>query len=194
MKTLVIVSLLIATTFHTSIAQKNSFGISAGRGKGIIMKRALEGGAGYDLNSSLSLGLQYERKLSDRLNLMIGGVWYNSPVSVTPGVHPGQDMTARSYDIQVIYVPIMLKFEFAKYLFIHSGLLADFDVTANRYITNQSGAGAGLGIGAQFPIREKFLLQLNPYLNFHGLLMVGSDRYPERVLDSGVRLSFLLRR
>ncbi|HEY0741054.1 MAG TPA: hypothetical protein VGD40_06300 [Chryseosolibacter sp.] len=194
MKTLIIIGLLIAISIHASIAQKNRFGISGGIGNGIIMKQALEGGAGYDLNSSFSLGFQYERKLSGPLYFMAGGTWYKSSVFVTPSFQPGLNMPASSYDLQVIYLPIMLKLEFAKYLFVNGGLIADVDVTPNRYITNQSGVGAGFGIGAQVPIRKKFLVQLNPYLNFHGLLMADTDQYPERVLDSGVKLSFLLRR
>lgn len=83
--------------------------------------------------------------------------------------------------------------EVSKYFFINGGLIGDIDVTKNKYMTNQSGIGAGLGIGTELAITNKFAIQLNPYLNLHGLLLTNSSNHPERLLDGGIKLSLVIK-
>ena len=59
-----------------------------------------------------------------------------------------------------------------------------------KYITSQSGMGAG----TEFPISEKFAIQFNPYLNLHGIVLAEQEDYPERVFDTGLKLSLILKK
>src|SRR6478752_387020 len=100
MKKLLALTVFIIGFINISIGQNNSFGVSIGTGKGIIIKQALDGDASYDLNRGISLGFQYSRKLTNKLHLLTGINWYKNTVSVTPSFHPDIDMTPENHDIQ----------------------------------------------------------------------------------------------
>jgi hypothetical protein len=193
MKRLMILSLLITGLINTSIGQKNTYGLSIGVAKGFIMKQALDGDASYDLNTGFSIGFHYNRKLTDKLYIETGIDWYNSSVSVTPSFYPNIDMTPKEYDIQLIYIPVFVRVDLSKYFYLNGGLIGDFDITKDNYITNQSGIGAGFGLGTGFSITDKIVIELNPYLNFHGLVLVDKENYPERICDFGVKLNLLIK-
>jgi hypothetical protein len=193
-KKLSILIVLILGITIISKAQNNSYGLSAGIGNGVVLKEALEGDASYRLNTGFSIGLQYSRKLTNKLHLMTGINWYNNSIKVTPAFHPGVEMAAKTYDVQLIYIPLLIKASLGKYFFIDGGFIGDVDVTNNKYITNQSGLGASLGMGIEFPLSGKFFIQLNPYLNFHGLLLTDKEDYSERIFDSGIKLNFIVKR
>ncbi len=192
MKRLLILTLLMTGLINSSFGQKNTYGLSIGVAKGLIMKQALDGGASYDLNTGISIGFQYNRQLNDKLYLQTGINWYKNSVSVTPSFHPDIDMTPKEYDIQLLYIPVFLKVDISKYFFINGGLIVDFDITKSKHITSQSGIGAGLGIGTEFSITDKLVIQLNPYLNFHGLALIDKENYPERICDLGIKLNLIL--
>lgn len=194
MKRVLISIVFIVGMVITSKGQNNAYGISIGIGNGTILKEALDGGASYDINTGFSIGLQYSRKLSNKLHLMTSINLYDNSVTVTPGFHPDIDMTPKTYDARLIYIPLLLKVDLSKYFFINGGLIGDIDITKDNYITNQSGIGASLGMGAEFSIDDKFSIQLNPYLNFHGLILTTKENYPERIFDLGVKLNLIIKR
>jgi hypothetical protein len=177
-----------------SFAQLNSYGISVGAARGMIIRQALEGGPSYDLNTGITLGFEYCREMSGKLHLMTSVTWYKNTVTVTPGSYPYIDMAPETYDVQLIYVPVFVKIDLSKYLFLFGGPIADFDITNEKYITSQSGLGAGFGIGTEFPISEKFAIQFNPYLNLHGIVLAHQEDYPERVFDTGLKVNLILKK
>jgi hypothetical protein len=193
MKSILTLLLVLVGLISQSFAQKNSYGISIGLANGVILKKSLDGDASYDLNRGLSLGFQYSRKLRDKIHLQTGLIWLNSSVSVTPTYYPDIDMTPSEYNVELLYVPIFLKVDVAKHLYINSGIIADFDITKNKYLTSQSGIGIGLGLGTELFLTNKFSIQLNPHLNFHGLILTDREEYPERILDAGAKLIFIIR-
>ena len=194
MKSILISILLFIGFTSISIGQSNSYGISIGGGKGFIMHQTSLGGGSYDLNTGFSIGFQYDKKLNNKLNLTTSVIWHKNSISITPAFYPGIDMTPRKHDIQLLYIPVFLKLDLSKYFFLNGGLIGDLDITKNKYITNQSGIGTGLGIGTEFSMNEKLLIQINPYINLHGLILTKSENYPERIFDSGIKLSLMIKK
>ncbi len=188
-KILIVVVLIGGFAINTK-GQNNIYGISFGMGGGTILKQSLEGGASYDLNSGFSVGLQYGRKLTDKTQFITGLNLYNNRVMVTSNPNPDFDIPPKNYDLRLIYIPLVFKFAMGKYLYMTSGLLGDIDISKVKSITDQSGIGATLGIGTEISIGDNFSIQINPYLNFHGLLTMDKEYYPERVLDSGLKVNF----
>jgi hypothetical protein len=176
----------------TSKGQNHSYGLSVGVGNGAILKQKLAGAPSYEMSTGFSVGLQYNKKLTNTLQLMTGINWYDNSVAVTPNFYPGRNMTPKDYSVQLIYIPLLLKVDLSKYFFVNGGLLGDIDITNSEYITSQSGLGASFGIGTEFSITDNFSIQLNPYLNFHGLLLADKQNYPERIFDPGIKLNFVL--
>jgi hypothetical protein len=191
----VLISLLLVLGFTSvSNGQNSTYGISLGVGSGFIMKQALDGGGSYDLNTSLSIGFQYTKKLNNTLHLMLSINWYKNEVTFTPNFNPNINITAKKYDLQLIYIPVFLKVDLSKYFFLNGGLIGDFDISKDSYITSQSGMGAGFGIGTEFLITEKLLIQIIPYANLHGLILTHKENYPERVFDTGIKLNLVLQK
>lgn len=194
MKSILISIVLVIGFANFSTGQSNLYGLSVGVGNGFILRQKSLGGGSYDLNTGLSIGFQYEKGLNNKLHLITGVNWYNNSVSVTPAFYPGIEMTPKKHDIQLLYIPVFLKLSLSKYFFLNGGLIGDLDITKNKYITNQSGMGTGLGIGTAFSINEKLLIQINPYINLHGLILTASENYPERIFDSGIKLSLMIKK
>ncbi len=193
MKKLVFLTLFTIGVINFSNGRTNSYGLSVGVGNGIIVRPILEGSGNYDLKTGVSVGFQYSRQFSDRLSLQTGINGYHTNVAITPAFYPGTDMTPKEHELWLIYVPVFLKVDLSKYFFINGGLLADIDITKEKVITNQSGMGAGLGIGTEFSITNKFALQLNPYVNLHGIVLTDKENYPERVFDAGIKVIAVIR-
>ena len=194
MKKLFISLILIAGIAMVSKAQKHSYGLSVGVGNGTILQPRLVGRPGYDMGTGFTIGLQYSKKLNGKLHLLTGVNWYTNTLTVTPSFYPGIDQTPKDYNVQLIYIPLLLKVDFGKYFFINGGLLGDIDISKEKYIASQSGIGASIGPGVEFSLTDKFAIQLNPYLNFHGLLLTNKDRHPERIFDPGIKLNLVLKR
>jgi len=169
-------------------AQRNSFGLMIGTGKGFVAQQALEGAAELNLNQSFSIGIEYNRIISDKYAFETGLVWYKNQVSVAPAFYPGIDMTPVNYEIQLLYIPTFLKVNFSKRFFMHGGFLVDIDISDSSYISSQSGLGAGLGVGTEVSIAKSLIMSINPYVNLHGIILADKENYPERILDSGIKI------
>lgn len=183
--------LLLIGAINMSFAQKNSYGINAGISGGTIVGSSSDGGAGYDLKNGFSIGVQYDRKLNRKLHLMTGVSWYKNKVDITPSYDPS--LSANRYDIQLISIPAMLRVDLSKIMYLHGGLIGDIDIAKNENMTDQSGLGMGLGMGAELPVANRFAIQINPYVDFHGLLLSGSDNPNTCMLDAGIRVAFVFK-
>ncbi len=191
MKNILLLLFLIGS-FTKSFGQTNKFGISVAVNNGGIITTALDGGANVDLKTGIAIGLQYERKFSKNLHFQTAINWYKNTIEVTPSFYPGNDMSTKKYDIALVDVPLFLRVDLSKHFFINGGLLTDIDISKEKYLSNQSGIGAGIGIGTEFLQSSKVSIRLNPYLNFHSLLLFQKDNYPERIVDAGIQLCFLI--
>lgn len=194
MKKLIALGLLMTVGLNYSIAQNShSFGLSVGMGKGFIAMRALEGGPGYDLNASLTIGLNYFHRINTKLTLESGLSWYTSNVTVTPNFYPGIDRTPTDYGIQLLYVPLVMKVHLSNYFFIKGGLIGDVDVSGSSPLSSQTGMGTAIGLGGEFPVSKKWVLVVNPYVNLHGTIRVTKGRYAKRILDSGLTIGLRMK-
>lgn len=190
----IILALIVSALAHFTNGQRNSYGISLGVGNGLISTAELTGAPSLDLNVSMSLGFQYDRKLTNKFHLVSGINWYQNSITVTPVFHPDADRTPRNYDLRLIYVPLFARFDLSRHFYLNGGLLADIDVTKNSYITSQSGVGLGFGFGVEFNLSKQVAMQINPYFNYHGVFLSKGETYPERVVDSGLKLNFILKK
>lgn len=132
MKRILLSILFIIYMTTMSDAQTNSYGLTFGVGSGSILKQTLEGGPSHDIHTGFSIGLNYNRKLTNKLGLMSGLNWYSNNVTVTPQFYPGNDRTPKDYNVQLIYGPLLLKVDLGKYFFINSGVIGDIDITNKK--------------------------------------------------------------
>lgn len=189
LKTFLVISLFtVSICSQAQNSRKNSFGIFAGVGGASVAQEGLEGGGSTDMNTGLSIGLNYYRSLSAKTLFETGIVWYMNEVAFTGAYNPNYSQETLREKVQLIYIPLFVRFDVSKVFFLHVGLIGDLDVSNNDYLDNQTGLGSGIGLGINFPLSEKIKLQINPFMNIHGLLMTEKQSYPQRILETGIKL------
>jgi len=187
-KLLILFAIATSMSGYSQETKTNSYGITVGLGNAYVMQKSIEGGVGYDLENGLELGLNYYRKLAHNLKFESGIFWHQNQLRVTPNFYPGIDMAPHYSKIRIIYIPLFLRINILKYLFINGGIIGDIDLSNENYINDQTGIGAGVGFGGEIPVFKKFIVQINPYINLHGLILAGQVNYPERIFDSGIKI------
>ena len=92
-------------------------------------------------------------------------------------------------DLSLIEIPITVRFNFWKYLFLNGGLLLDFDITKDKRLDNQTGIGAILGVGAKYNFKKIPVgLFVNPYLKHRPIIPFTKEKYHLRTMESGFRM------
>lgn len=193
MKRFLLLFSLTIGMISNSYSQKNSYGISVGIGGGSILKQSLEGAASYDLKTGYFIGFEYSRDLTKKLSFQTGLNYYSNKVLVTPSFNPDIPNITSEYKLSLLYIPISLRMNLSKYFFINGGIIGDLDISSRKQITSQTGIGAMVGLGSEISINNNFSIQVSPYLNFHALLQFRRFNSPERVMDAGIKLSFILK-
>ena len=109
----------------------------------------------------------------------------------TVNLPPDENNTPYQSNFKLFSIPVTLKMDFMKYLFVNGGCLLDLDTSPSRPIDNQTGLGVILGVGIQYDFKFGGTIFANPYLKCHSLVPFFSDRYHQRLLESGIRIGFM---
>lgn len=198
-KLLILFLLMISLASYAQEERKNSFGVMAGAGSAIVAGSELEGGPDLDLERNFELGANYYRQIGENLKFETGIFYHYSKLTETAALYPGIPQITTQYDIHLLCLPAFLRYNISPFFFINGGLMADIDLSNNmgmdssRSLNSQSGAGVGFGIGGELSLFKDIYLQLNPYMNLHGVLLVQREHNPGRMLDAGIKLGIRTR-
>lgn len=162
--------------------------IFVGIGGAAVIQEVLDGAGSTEMGAGFSVGLNYYRKLSVKTFFETGVIWYKNEVKFNGADNPSVPQEAKFQNLYMLYVPVFLQLHVSKSFFLHGGLIGDFDLSKNKYLNDQSGLGTGIGFGINFPLSQKIKMQINPFINIHGLLMMEKPSYPQRLLETGIRL------
>ena len=195
MKKLLILSLILMSfSAYAQEYRRNSFGLTAGTGSARVVRASLAGAPSLELQTNFELGGNYYRQIGEKLKFESGLFYHYNKLTVKPTIHPDVPQIATHYDIHLIYMPAFLRLNLSRHFFINGGGMVDLDlsnplgISSSKPMNSQSGLGLGLGIGGEFPVLSNFYLQVNPYLNLHGVLLVKGENYPERIMDAGIKI------
>lgn len=188
-----VLTFLLAVIVLSAKAQQNRFGIEAGIGAGVILQEKMLGGPSLSTGAGLTVGLQYDRALVGKLHLLTGLNWYHNTVTMRSESYPDLERTVKHTALNLLYIPVQVKYNFSRYFYINGGLSGDIDISKKKEINNLSGIGAGLGIGTALNISPSLAVELNPYLNCHGIILFQKNNHPQRLLDTGITLRLVLR-
>ncbi|AHM60353.1 hypothetical protein D770_10480 [Flammeovirgaceae bacterium 311] len=198
-KFLIVLLMMISLAAYAQEGSKNSFGVTAGAGSATVLRANLDGGPNLDLERGFDLGANYYRQIGGKLKFETGLFYHYNRLIQTPAPNPDVPRIATHYDVHLLYLPAFLRLNLSKNFFVNGGVMADIDMSNNmglstsRALSSQSGLGIGLGIGGEVAVFNTLYLQLNPYLNLHGALLVQRESYPGRILDAGIKLGIRTR-
>nr|WP_319399610.1 outer membrane beta-barrel protein [uncultured Carboxylicivirga sp.] len=146
----------------------------------------LDGAAAIDGDSFYSIGLTFIQPLSYWLNFEGGLEYTRQSVFIYPAPMPEIDHTQRSESFGLIDIPLTLKADFMKYLFVNGGALVSLDTSTSNSVSSQTGLGFVVGLGAQYPFKCGATLFVNPYYKLRAV--VGTDSNQQHTEDSGTRI------
>ena len=167
----------------------NSFGLIAGYGNTFILQfPPPKNDASTDGMHSINLGVTWDHSFSRHLAFKTGLMWHESRVKIS-SFSPGFELTPVYYKINLVYIPVILKYTFLKYFSLQGGALLDGDLSANSGISSQTGIGATLGAGFSIPILKHFRAELAPYVNLHRIWGLQKENLPSILYDNGAALA-----
>jgi hypothetical protein len=177
-----------APTRHDRLGITSSFG-----NPDVVNFENLVGGASYSGNGNFNLGVIYLHPLNRFLDLESGIEYGSYKIIVRPMLYPGLGSYAYGKQFSMITVPLSLRVNFLRYLFISGGLLLSSDFTTSMPIDSQTGLGATVGAGLQYTFKERFTLFVNPYSKAHSLVSFsGRSQYQQHLFESGFRVGLTL--
>lgn len=190
---LVLLLVLAGFTAYGQTNNPNSFGLSAGSGYATVVRASLEGAPSLDLQNNFEFGASYYRQLGNRLKFETGLFYHYNKLIQQSAFAPDLPAVTTQYDIHLLYLPAFVRLNLSRHLFISGGALLDIDLSnpmglsSSRALNNLSGLGAGIGIGGEIALFDRFYLQLSPYLNLHGAVLFAPETNPGRLLDAGIK-------
>jgi hypothetical protein len=158
----------------------------------VFRKEELIGGPGYLGERFYNLGISYLYPLNRIFDLETGLEYADHKITITQGVSP---IHYPSYGagFSLITIPVGIRVNFLRYFFVNGGLLFDADASQSMPINSQTGLGFNLGLGFKYNFKCGFTAFVNPYTKYHSLVSFSSDKYPQHLLESGIRLGVMYR-
>lgn len=147
---------------------------------------SLEGAASYDSKSFYTFGINYIHPVNRWLDIETGVEYAKHTVTLIPNLPPNMDRFPYNIDFSLINIPITARANFLNYFFANGGLLLGIDASTSSPIN--SGLGAIVGIGAQYEFSNKLGVFINPYAKAHALIPFSSEKYPLRLLETGIKV------
>lgn len=186
--------LLFTNTIYAQTINKRRIGISlAGFGESdFIQFRSLAGASSTSADNFFALGLEYITPINQRLSLETGFNMSHQNATVMPNLPPNIDYELISERFIQINVPVYLRLDILKYVFIHGGFLLDFDPNLNARYDNQTGIGFGAGMGIQYQFNNDWGIYLSPFMKMHSLVPFSMDKNHERYFENAVKLGITL--
>jgi len=157
----------------------------------VLRFKSVDGGGSYSGDGFYSVGITCQIPMTSRLDLETGFEYSKQTILVTPEFFPGEDRTPSKSKFSLASIPVTLKINFLKYLFVNGGFLLNFDTSTSSPIDNQTGLGAILGVGIKYDFKFGGTIFANPYMKCYSLVPFSPERYQQRLFDSGIRIGFV---
>ena len=158
----------------------------------VLRFATVDGGADYSGNGFYMLGISFQIPMSSRLDLETGVEYSKHTILIAPELFPGSmDRTPYKSKLNLMSIPVTLKLNFLKYLFVNGGCLLDLDTSTSSSIDDQTGLGAILGFGIKYDFKFGGTIFVNPYIACHSLVPFSPAHYQQRLSESGIRIGFV---
>ena len=190
---------LICFAANAQERSRNSFGLTVGAGSASVIRASLEGAPSLDLERNFEFGGNFYRQIGEKLKFETGLIYHYNKLTEMPSSRPDVPQITAVHDVHLVYLPAFLRYNLSRNLFVNGGAMLDLDISnpmglnRSRALDYQNGLGLGMGIGGELPIHPALYLQVNPYLNLHGALLIQRENYPERILDAGIKVGIRTR-
>lgn len=157
----------------------------------VIRFQRLTGEASYNGDKFYTFGISYLYKLNNAFDVETGIEYSNHKIIIMPNLPPQMDKSPYGASFSLINIPVSLRVNFLKYCFVNGGLLFEMDASTSSPIDSQNGIGSILGLGIKYDFNSGISVFVNPYIKAHSLISFSSDRYHQRLMESGFRFGLM---
>jgi hypothetical protein len=148
----------------------------------------LAGAASTSGEKLSGFGVGLLQPLNSHWSLETGLEYTRHSLRLIPNVPPGSNIAETDFKIDLITLPLGARLQVFKGVFLNSGFLLDVDLSKNKVADSQTGIGTVLGFGVHFGLGKTLSIFANPYFKAHGLIPFSKDNYPQRLMESGIRI------
>lgn len=170
-------------------ASKSSIGLSSAfLGKAnIVYYQQVDGGAGYTGDNYYTFSINYLFTINNTFQLESGITYGKYSFVVTPNVSPDLNIPYSTNYYQ-FSVPITVRINFERFFFVNAGFSFDYRVKDQSTYIDQSGIGAILGLGFNYPFESGIGLFANPYVEIHRLIDYQEGNNAQKLTEAGIRI------
>ena len=187
MKTVFIFFVLMAISISCFCQSKNALFLQYGTASDNVDTYDRIGGPNYYGKGESIFGLKYLRKLTNNFAIETGVDFSVNKIQQTSEFFPFMPQTITNGKIKMLSVPVYANYTFFKYLFVDAGITTDFEIgrEGTTDLINQSGIGAGLGIGGKYDFKRVTVF-VNPFLHNYAIIPFNSLNR-EKILEAGFK-------
>jgi hypothetical protein len=184
-KTVFSIVTILMLSLQAFSQQANEINLYYGTSNAELFRKALDGGAGYNVKSFNEFGIRYMHRISDYLFLETGLNYSKSIVEITPE-YMGFPVQSYNETMEIVSVPIYVNYTFWKYMFLDGGFIIDAHISDNNF-DSQNGIGFGIGIGAKYDFKN-IVIYISPNIKTHAILPFSLENHHQRLLESGIQM------
>ena len=180
---------LIKAQEETSKSKKHSIGVSSTfiGAANIITFNTMDGGRSYTGDNYYTLALNYLYTINRTFQLETG-VEYSKYHFNHSGISGDGSHFDYESDYFLLSVPATVRINFEKFFFFNAGFSFDFNINDQGYSIDQSGIGALMGLGFNFPFKSGLGLFVNPYLQLHHIIDFKQGNNAYKLFKGGIRI------
>lgn len=176
------------TDNRTSLPAKVTLSYASFGSNDVIRFTPLAGAASTAGSGLSGFGIGFLQPLNTHWSLETGLEYTRHSLRLIPNVPPGSNLAETDFKIDLITLPLGARLQVFKGVFLNSGFLLDVDLSKSKVVDSQTGIGTVLGLGVQFSLGNRVSVFANPYFKVHGLIPFAKENYPQRLMESGVRI------
>ncbi len=194
--TIIIISLSLGLTAQPP-SSKGALGLTlSGFGyNDTYLKKGIEGLGGYDGKGYFSAGVSYIRPVLSFVDFETG-VEYSKMKYRFSNSSLGPENKPYDLENSLVTIPVTVRLNFLRYLFLNTGVLLDIDSKNNNDFENQSGLGSILGFGAKYDFKNNpFGVFVNYYSKSHSIMSLNifGNNLRTRTFETGFRFGIVYR-
>ncbi|PZX56006.1 outer membrane protein with beta-barrel domain [Algoriphagus ratkowskyi] len=166
---LLILSISFSVTAQSGLELKGYFGASGAMAN---WNEDLDGASSVDIENLMEVGILLSKSINDKFSLS-GGLNYSfAKVDFNPN-SPPCIYCASGYihnpDFQMLSIPVYAEYALGKIFYAAAGPVLDFQLSEENNLSDQSGFGYLIGLGAKLK-KEKFSFSIFPNYKRHNVI------------------------
>lgn len=151
----------------------------------------LDGAGSVDNGKGFCLGINYSRKVANKLWINSGINYFKTSNDFNPALTGEPKPTIENIKSELLRIPVKVRYDFVKWWYIKTGLTIDcqFNNKSSDYIDNQSGLGYSLSSGINLRLTGQIYFNIEPELGITSLIPFNSVRDQQHFLITGISFS-----